>query len=288
MDLGIGWIGYFIMALLFAGLHFVFIKKGLEGMSSGMAVAVEAAVLLLIRLSVLDFKGLLSTMSRFTGDVWGRLLIFTLVLIVAWIMFYYSLQITSEIGVAPFSLMVFPIVTIISAIRGRSLPSWQMIIILLLLIVGIFLMGFGREHRNNLWWIGAIGGPLIYALYSVFIVIYPVKMSESILEAAQLLLVVIIAAVASVFMKHGDLKKLTVYHLLFIILGALCLHFAPICYERALGGTSFDLVIMICYALWIFVNILGARILLREIISNVSLAGLAMVTIATIWRFFVK
>ena len=98
----------------------------------------------------------------------------------------------------------------------------------------------------------------------------------------------IIAAVASVFMQHGDLKKLTVYHLLFIILGALCLHFAPICYERALGGTSFDLVIMICYALWIFVNILGARILLREIISNVSLAGLAMVTIATIWRFFVK
>jgi uncharacterized membrane protein len=288
MDLGIGWIGYFVVALLMAGLHFVFIKKGLEGMSAAMAVAIEAAVLLLIRLTVLDFKGLLSSMSSLSGAVWGRLLIFTVMMVVAWIAFYYSMQITYETAVAPFSMLVFPVVTITTAVIGRSLPSWQMIIILLLLIVGIFLMGFGREHKNKLWWIGAIGGALLYAAYEVISGIYPIKMSESILIAAQLLLIVIIAAIASVFMKHGDLKKLTVYHLLFIVLGALCLYFAPICYELALKGTSVDLLVKICFALWIFLNILGARIILKDKINNVCVAGLAMITIATIWRFFVK
>lgn len=285
MDLGLGWIGYLIIAVLLAGMNFVLIKKGLEGMSAAMAVAIEAAVLLLIRLTYLDFKGLLESMAAFSPGAWGKLLIYTLILTAGWIAFFVSLHLTSEIGVAPFAMFSFVVIAVVNCVLERSIPSWQMIIILLLLAVGIFLMGFGREHKNSLWWIGAIGGSVLIALYRILTTRYPVSIDNDIFEAAQLLIIVIVASIAAVFMRHGDFKKVTVYHLFFIVLGALCLHFAPFFYGKALSGTSIIALVRICYALWLFVNILGAHLLFKEKMSNTGTAGLAMITAGAIWLY---
>lgn len=284
----LGWLGYFLLAWILAGMNLVFVKKGLEGMSPAMAVAMEALVLFLIRLFVYGPARFLAIFLKLSPEGWVRLLVFALILAGAWIVFFYSMQITSGIGVAPFAMLLFVVNYVIGAVTTRILPSWQMIVILLLLTVGIFLMGFGREHKHSWWWVGAIGGPLLMGLFYYLGKVWPLPLKESSGELMLLFFVIIISIITSVFMKNGDVKKITVYHLIFIILAALCVYFAPVFYGMALGKSAFDLFIMIAYALWIIISVPGYRMMANEILSNVGGAGLVMIIIATIGRIILK
>ncbi|MCR5452516.1 MAG: DMT family transporter [Lachnospiraceae bacterium] len=286
MDLHIGWLGYFLLAWVLFGFNFVLIKKGLEGMSGPMAVAIEAGFLFVIRLIVYGPGKFFSKITSYSPETWLRIFLFAAMIAVAWIAFFMSMRITSEIGVAPFYYLIFPVQMITGYIISRKLPDWQMIVILLLIIVGVFLMGFGRDHKHSLWWTGAIAGPVIIGLiYALRPVHFKAAENDEGITCFILLLVMIISVIAAMFMKGGDVKKVTVYHLIFIVLAGFCLYLAPVFEARATAAGSLGTLVTVCCTLWIIINLIASKFMLNEILSNVSAAGLGMIVIAYIWYY---
>lgn len=278
------WIVYFAIALLCAGLTLVFSKVALQGFSAGMLVAVEAVVLLIVRFTVLDFRGYISTAAGFSSGTWIRLIICAGVLAAGVLCFFVGASVTNIIAVAPFEMMVPVFTMLLAVIFDRNLPSLKYFIIMMILAAGILLMGFGRQHKVGWWWIPTIIAPLLVAVSHRLEDIYPSKIGNNYREVSYLLIILIISLIASIFMKRTSIKKITVYHLLFAVLAALAYHFAPICFDRALALSGFDTVLTIIYSLWIVVTLIGAAFMLKEKVSHVGITGLVFIAASVICR----
>ncbi|SDW85598.1 Uncharacterized membrane protein [Lachnospiraceae bacterium KHCPX20] len=280
-----GWLGYLFLALLFAGFAFVFAKIALQGLSAPQAVLIAGGTMLLLRFTTLDFRGFWHSASQISPEHWVRILLYGALLAAAWITFYLGLQMTNCVAVAPFALLVPVVSYLMTLIIKRSISDIPKLIMWCVLTVGVLLMGFGREHKNKTWWIPTILSPILYGLLLFGKKHYPVSGKDTIVACATLLVMCVIALVASFVVKHGDIKKLTVYHVLFAVLAAICLYYAPVCYGMT-KGAPYRNVLYFVYSLWILVTILGSRLFHKERLTMVSGGGLGLIVAAIAYHNF--
>ena len=279
------WLGYLALALLLSGLAFVFAKISLQGLSAPQSVLIAGVTMLVLRFTTLDFRGFWHSIVRFSSHQWLLMIIYGVLLAVAWITFYLGLQMTDCVAVAPFALMVPVIRLVIALIIKRSIPDVPRLIMWSVFTLGILLMGFGREHKNKIWWLPTVTGPVVYALVLEGTKRYPVGGRDSIIHCGILMILCIVSCMASFLLKHGDLKKVTVYHVLFGVLAAICLHYGPVCASMATAA-PYPSAVKFIYALWILVTILGCRLFHKESLTKISWGGLALLVVATACRMF--
>ncbi|MBQ5431764.1 MAG: hypothetical protein IIT72_05060 [Lachnospiraceae bacterium] len=280
-----GWLGYLALALLFAGLAFVFAKISLQGLSAPQAVLISGVTFLVLKFTTLDFKGFWNSASHISSYNWLLIILYGALLAAAWITFYLGLQMTACVAVAPFALWVPAISFVISWILKRGMPEIPRLVMWSVFTLGIFLMGFGREHKNKTWWMFTIISPILYAVLLVAMKRYPVAGRHAIIHCAILLVMCIVSLMASFLLKHGDLKKVTVYHVLFAVLSAICLYYAPICLGMA-KTAEYGKPVQFVYGLWILVTIIGSRLFHREKLTVVAWVGLGFMIAATAYRIF--
>lgn len=275
----------FIIALLLASLVAIFARTALVGLSGPQTVLISAITILVISFTTLSFTGFWKSAKHFSQGSIRDIVIVGVLLALGFICLCIALGITESLSTAQFYLLIPVLVFVANIFFSKKLPGIVSIIINVMIAVGVLVMGFGIRHKHGLWWIPAFLAPVILAAERLYVKKNPLGKLE---EVAAYFVVVIVALILSLFIRHKDLKKITAYHVFFAILTGIALYYAPICYHRALAMCSFDVWLALIYNLWIVFTVVWAILFLKEKASVGTWSGLGLIIAAFIIRFIFR
>lgn len=279
------WVIMFIIAVLLASLVAVFARTALVGLSGPQTVLISSITILVLSFTTLSFTGFWKSAKHFSSGSVKDIVIAGVLLALGFICLCIALGITESLSTAQFYLLVPVFVFVANIFFSKKLPGIVSIIINVLIAVGVLVMGFGIRHKHGLWWIPALLSPVILAAERLYVKKNPLGTLE---EVAAYFVVVIVALVFSLFIRHKDLKKITAYHVFFAILTGIAYYYAPLCYHRAVEMCSFDSWLWLIYNLWMVFTVIWAMLFLREKASAGTYSGLGLIVAAFIVRFIFR
>lgn len=275
------WVLMFVIALLLASLLAVFARTALVGLSGPQTVLISAITVLVLSFTTLSFTGFWKSAKHFTSGSVKDIIIAGGLLALGYICLCTALGITEALSTAQFYYLVPVLVFAANVFLSRKVPGIVTIIINVMIAVGVLVMGFGIRHKHTLWWIPAILAPVILAAERLYVKKNPLGALE---EVAAYFVVVIVAFIFSLFIRHKDLKKITAYHVFFAILTGVSFYYAPICFSRALKMSSFDVWLTLIYNLWMVFTVIWAMLFLKEKASAGTYSGLGLIVAAFVVR----
>lgn len=279
------WILMFIIALVLASMVAIFARTALAGLSGPQTVLISALTVLVISFTTLSFTGFWKSAKHFSSGSVRDIVIAGALLAVGFICLCMALGMAEALSMAQFYYLVPVFAFVANIFFSKKLPGIVIIIINIMIAVGVLVMGFGIRHKHGLWWIPALLAPAILAVERLYVEKHPLGDLE---EVAAYFVVVIVAFIMSLFIRHKDLKKITAYHVFFAILTGVAFYYAPICYHRALKLCTFDAWLTLIYNLWMVFTVVWAMIFLREKASAGTYSGLGLIVAAFIVRFIIR
>lgn len=272
-----GWLGFFIIALLLAGLTAVFAKVALAGLSAPQTVLISGITILVLSFTTLSFNGFFKSARHFSQGSIIDLTISGVLTALGCICLLLAFQMTEVSSTAPFYLLIPVFIFVVNTFLNKKMPAVLTLVVCIVLTVGVFMMGFGVKHRHGSWWIFALLGPAFLAADKLYLKMNPLGELQ---QTASVFVVVLVALILSFVIRHKDLKKITAYHVLFAILAGIAFYYAPLALSSALAMSSYDLWLRFFYSLWIVITVIIARFFLREKLSAVAVAGLCTIIAA--------
>ena len=145
-----------------------------------------------------------------------------------------------------------------------------------------FVRGAGGRKASGGWWIDAVLSAVFASLTAILGKLGMQQIDSDLGTAIRTGVVLVMAWIMVFVTRHGkDLKNITLYHTLFILLSGVTTGLSWLCYFRALQQGEASVVVPID-KMSIVVTILFAGIFLKERLSRRALIGLLLVVGGTL------
>lgn len=286
------WIIYALLASAFAGITAVLAKIGISGVNSHLATAIRTVVIVIFSWLMVFMVGSGSELAHVSGRTWFFLVASGLATGASWLCFFYALKFGTVSQVSPLKKSSM-ILTIILAflILGEPVGLWQIV------GMGFIILGTGlmlklkkkdpsestneKEGGGN-WLLFGILAAVFASLVTILGAIGIADVEANLGNAIRVV-VVLVASWGMVLLTRNQkgVKGIGKKNWIFLILSGLATGGSWLFFFRALQIGPASGVVPID-KLSILLNILFARIFLKEKQSPKQLAGLACLTIGTL------
>ena len=284
------WIIYAILASAFGGITTILAKIGIKGVNSHLATAIRTVVIVLFSWLIVIMVGSQTELGQVPQRTWLFLTLSGLATGASWLCFFYALKFGTVSQVSPLkkSSMLLTIV-LAFLILGESVGIGQ-IFGMAFITLGTVLMlklkkkdGLGQKVEKDKKWL--VFGLLAAVFASLVTILGAIGISdvEANLGNAIRVVVVLVASWGMVFLTKNQkgIKDIGAKNWLFLILSGLATGGSWLFFFRALQIGPASGVVPID-KLSILLNILFARLFLKEKQSPKQLIGLACLTIGTL------
>ncbi len=285
-QLQVHWIWFAVLSAFLAGITGVLAKVGLKKMDSTLATALRTIIILGFCWMFVCSKGAQGQIYAIDQRTWIFLILSGLATGGSWLCYFKALQVANVNKVAPIDKLSTVLTMLLAlVILGESLTR-NKIISMILITVGILLMTIhsrseGRKGQSG-WWIYAVLSAVFASLTAILGKIGMEHVDSDLGTAIRTAVVLVMAWIMVFVTKHSkELKSVTLYHTVFILLSGITTGLSWICYYRALQLGEASVVVPID-KLSIVITILFSRLALKERLSNKALLGLIILVAGTI------
>lgn len=286
-QMNIHWIWFAVLSAVFAGVTGVIAKVGLKKIDSTLATALRTIVILGFCWMFVCTKGVQNQIYSIDHRTWIFLVLSGLATGGSWLCYFKALQIANVNKVAPIDKLLSTVMTMILALifLGESLTR-NKIISMVLITVGIIFMTVqgkseGKKGQPG-WWIYAVLSAVFASLTAILGKIGMTNVDSDLGTFIRTIVVLAMAWLMVFVTKKGkDLKNITLYHTVFILLSGVTTGLSWICYYHALQLGEASVVVPID-KLSIVVTVLFSRLVLKERLSNKALFGLIILVAGTL------
>lgn len=284
------WVIYAILASLFAGVTAILAKIGIKGVNSHLATAIRTVVIVIFSWLIVLMVGSHTELGSVGMRSWVFLIASGLATGASWLCFFYALKFGAVSQVSPLKKSSM-ILTIILAflILGEPVGIWQILGILFIAIGTALMLKLKKKDdaladvdTDKKWLVFGLLAALFASLVTILGAI-GISEVEANLGNAIRVVVVLVASWGMVFLTGNQtgIKEIGSKNWLFLILSGLATGGSWLFFFRALQIGPASGVVPID-KLSILLNILFARLFLKEKQSPRQLAGLACLTIGTL------
>jgi len=284
------WIIYALLASAFAGLTAVLAKIGISGVNSHLATAIRTVVIVVFSWLMVFIVGSFSELTAVSGRTWLFLIASGLATGASWLCFFYALKFGTVSQVSPLkkSSMVLTII-LAFLILGEPFGLWQMIGMSFIIIGTLLMLKLKKKNpsettteKGGNWLLFGLLASVFASLVTILGAIGIADVEANLGNAIRVV-VVLIASWGMVFLtdNHKGIREIDKKNWLFLILSGLATGGSWLFFFRALQIGPASGVVPID-KLSILLNILFARIFLKEKQSPKQLAGLACLTVGTL------
>ena len=285
-SLNIHWVWLAVLSAVFAGVTGVIAKAGLKKMDSTVATALRTIVVLLFCWWIAAAKGTTAQMTSLDRNTWIFLVLSGVATGASWLCYFKALQMADVNKVAPVDKLSTILTMVLAILFFHESLTRNKILSILLLTAGILCMslpgkGEGRKGSRG-WGIYAVLSAVFASLTAILGKMGMTNVDSDLGTAIRTGVVLIMSWLMVFVTRHGrDLKNITLYHTLFILLSGVTTGLSWLCYYRALQVGEASVVVPID-KLSIAVTILFAAVFLRERLSRRGLIGLILVVGGTL------
>lgn len=284
--LNIHWVWLAVLSAVFAGATGVIAKVGLKKMDSSVATALRTVVVFLFCWGIVGARGLSYQMDMIDRPTWIFLLLSGIATGASWLCYFKTLQMANVNKVAPIDKLSTVLTMILAIVIFGEGMTGKKAAALILLTVGTLCMSVQGKSESRKgsrgWWIYAVLSAIFASLTAILGKMGMQNIDSDLGTAIRTTVVLLMAWVMVFVTKHGrDLKNVTLYHTVFILLSGAATCLSWLCYFRALQQGEASVVVPID-KLSIVVTILFAGVFLKERLSRRALVGLIFVVTGTL------
>lgn len=284
--LNIHWVWLAVLAAVFAGATGVIAKVGLKKMDSAVATALRTIVIFFFCAGIAAAKGTMTQIGMIDRDTWIFLLLSGTATGASWLCGFKALQMANVNKVAPIDKLSTVLTMVLSFFCFGESVTIHKAAALALLTVGILCMSFqGKaEARKGArgWGIYAVLSAVFASLTAIFGKMGMTNIDSDLGTTIRTGVVLVMAWLMVFVTKHGrDLKNITLYHTMFILLSGVTTGLSWLCYYRALQLGEASVVVPVD-KLSIVVTVLFAGVFLKERLSRRALIGLVLIVGGTL------
>ena len=286
LGFNIHWVWLAVLSAVFAGATSVIAKVGLKKMDSNVATALRTIVVLLFCWGIVSAKGAAGQISGIDRQTWILLILSGVATGASWLCYFKALQMANVNRVAPIDKVSTVLTMVLAILFFHESVTRNKVIAIILLTAGILCMSFVRESGGRKasggWWIYAVLSAVFASLTAILGKLGMQQIDSDLGTAIRTGVVLVMAWIMVFVTRHGkDLKNITLYHTLFILLSGVTTGLSWLCYFRALQQGEASVVVPID-KMSIVVTILFAGIFLKERLSRRALIGLLLVVGGTL------
>ena len=283
------WLVFAFASAVFAGLTSILAKCGVRKTDSSVATAIRTVIVLAFSWLMTLITGSYASLAHVPAKAWLFLILSGLATGASWLCYFRALQLGDINKVVPVDKSS-TVLTIVLAFLFLSEPfTWGKAVAVAAIAVGTYMMirresGSEKTDRPDRWtWFIYAALSAVFASLTAILGKLGMQQIDSDLGTAIRTGVVLVMAWIMVFVtRHGkDLKNITLYHTLFILLSGVTTGLSWLCYFRALQQGEASVVVPID-KMSIVVTILFAGIFLKERLSRRALIGLLLVVGGTL------
>ena len=283
------WIIYALLASAFAGLTAVLAKIGISGVNSHLATAIRTVVIVIFSWLMVFMVGSQTELANVSGRTWIFLIASGLATGASWLCFFYALKFGTVSQVAPLkkSSMVLTII-LAFLILGEPFGFWQVIGMGFIILGTALMLKLKKKaadttpQKGGNWLLFGLLAAIFASLVTILGAIGIAEIEANLGNAIRVL-VVLLASWGMVFLtdNQSGIREIDKKNWLFLILSGLATGGSWLFFFRALQIGPASGVVPID-KLSILLNILFARIFLKEKQSPKQLAGLVCLLIGTL------
>ena len=284
--LNIHWVWLAVLSAVFAGATSVIAKAGLKKMDSTVATALRTIVVLIFCWGIASAKGATAQIGALGRSTWIFLILSGIATGASWLCYFKALQMANVNKVAPIDKLSTVLTMVLAILFFQESVTRNKIISMILLTVGILCMSVsGRSDGKKAsrgWWIYAVLSAVFASLTAILGKMGMEGMDSDLGTAIRTCIVLVMSWIMVFVTKHGrDLKNITLYHTVFILLSGVATGLSWIFYYRALQLGEASVVVPID-KMSIVVTVVFARIFLKERLSNRALFGFILLVGGTL------
>lgn len=291
------WILEAFLSAFFAGITAVLAKVGIKNVNSHLATALRTIMVTLFAWLMVLITGSLSGLSDVTGTTLLFLVLSGLTTGASWLCYFKAISLGDIVKIAPIDKSSTILTMLLAFLFFGEPITWLKALCIVLIGAGTYMMirtkpaektsadadiSKGSFFCRWAWFIYAALSAVFAALTTILGKI-GVQDIPSNLGTAIRCIVVLILAWAIVLMQgtHRSIGKIDGCNLLFLVLSGIATGLSWLCYYSALKNGSASIVAPID-KLSILVTVLFSSVFLKEKLSPLSAAGLAVMTTGTL------
>ena len=219
----IHWVWLAVLSAVFAGATSVIAKVGLKKMDSNVATALRTIVVLLFCWGIVSAKGAAGQISGIDRQTWILLILSGVATGASWLCYFKALQMANVNRVAPIDKLSTVLTMVLAILFFHESVTRNKVIAIILLTAGILCMSFVRESGGRKasggWWIYAVLSAVFASLTAILGKLGMQQIDSDLGTAIRTGVVLVMAWIMVFVTRHGkDLKNITLYHTLFILL----------------------------------------------------------------------
>jgi len=281
------WLIYAILASLFAGITAVLAKIGITGVNSHLATAIRTAVIVIFSWGLVFMVGSFDQISEITARTWFFLITSGLATGASWLCFFYALKLGTVSQVSPLKKSSMVLTLILAfIILGEPLGIWQVVGMAFIISGTMFMINFKKSDpdvaKNKKWLIFGLLAAIFASLVTILGTL-GIRAVEANLGNAIRVVIVLLASLIMVLLTNNQkgISKISLKSWTFLVLSGVTTGASWLFYFSALQIGPASGVVPID-KLSILLNILFARLFLKEQQKPKQLIGLALLSIGTL------